>query len=78
MAPPEYNQFLLLQREENKLLNSKVSSNNHLLDTVTTWWQDNDSVVTVNNCRQLRDYTTTGSSVTMLPAVIDGDYTIIV
>ena len=50
----------------------------HLLDTVTTQWLDVDSdgVVTVHNCRQHGVYTAIDSSVTVLPAVVDSDYTI--
>ena len=29
----------------------------HLRSTVTTWWLDSDSVVTVDNCQQQGDYT---------------------
>ena len=35
-----------------------------------------DSVVTVENCQQHGDYTASGSSITMLPVVINGDYTV--
>ena len=46
---------------------------NHVLDTVTTWWLDSDSVVTVANCQQHDDQATNGSVVTMLPAVNNSD-----
>ena len=50
--------------------NSYYVSN--LQGTVTTLWLDSDSVVTVANCRhwQHSDYTTIGSSVTVLPVVL--------
>ena len=42
----------------------------HLLDTVTTQWLDNDSVVTVDNFRQYGDIYDANDSVdTVLPAV---------
>ena len=50
----------------------------HLLATVTTQWLDGDSVVTVHICKQHSDYTAIGSSVTMLLAVVNGDYTVTV
>ena len=50
----------------------------HLLATVTTQWLEGDGVVTVHNCQQHGDYTAIGSSVTMLPAVVNYDYTITV
>ena len=50
----------------------------NLLDTVTTMWLDSDSVVTVDNCRQSGDCAAIGSEVTVLPAVDNGDYTVIV
>ena len=40
-----------------------------------TWQLDSDSVVTVVNCQLHSDYIAIGSSVTMLPVVIIGDYT---
>ena len=49
-----------------------------LLDTVAIQWLDSDSVVTVVNCLQRGVYTAIGSSVTMLLAVIKGDYTVTV
>ena len=42
----------------------------HLLDMVITQWQNSDSVVTVANCWQHRDWAAKGSVVTMLLAVI--------
>ena len=42
------------------------------------WLLDSDSVVSVFNYRQYGDYTAIGSSVTMLPAVINVDYTVTV
>ena len=48
----------------------------HLLDTVTTWWLDSDSLVTVGKCLQHSDYTATGTSVTMLPAINNSDHTL--
>ena len=39
---------------------------------------DSDSVVTVVNCQQHDDYTAICSSVTVLPAVVNGDYTVTV
>ena len=47
-----------------------------LLDTVTTWWLDYDSVVIIVNCWQHSDYNAIGSSVNVLPAVINSDYTV--
>ena len=50
----------------------------HLLGTVTTKWLDSDSVVTVVNCWQHGDYTAIGSLLTVLLAVVNGDYTVTV
>ena len=53
----------------------------HLLGTVTTPSLDSDGVVTVVNCQQhsdYGDYTAIGSLVTVLPADVNGDYTVIV
>ena len=41
-------------------------------------WLDDDDVVTIVNCRQHGDYTAIGSSVTVLPAVVNSHYTIVV
>ena len=51
----------------------------HLQDEVTTRWLDSDSVVT-GNYQQHGDYmyTAIGSSVTVLPEVSNGDYTVTV
>ena len=48
----------------------------HLLGTVTTQWLDSDSVVTVDNCQQHGDWAASGSVVTVLLAVNNGDYTV--
>ena len=45
---------------------------------VTTQWLDSDYVVTVVNFRQNGDYIAIGSSVTVLPAVSNGDKTVTV
>ena len=50
----------------------------HLLGTVTTWWLDSDSIVTVANCRQHGDWAANCSVVTVLLAVNNGDYTVTV
>ena len=49
-----------------------------LLDTVTTQWLDKDSVITVVNYQQHGDYTAISSSVTVLPVIINIDYTVTV
>ena len=54
------------------------SSISHLLDTVTTQLLDSVSVVTDVYCRQQGDYTAIGIPVTVLPAVINEDYTVTV
>ena len=46
--------------------------------TVTTWWLDTDSLVTVGNCRQHGDWAANGSVVTVLPGVKNSDYTVTV
>ena len=75
----------LLQNVGNSLCKvptSKISTQqisysiSHLLGTVTTLWLDSDRVVPVDDCRQSGDYTAVGSSVTALPAVINGHYTV--
>ena len=50
----------------------------HLWGTVTTQWQDSESVVTVANCRQHSDKAANGSVVTVQPAVNNGDYNVTV
>ena len=57
---------------------SLILSVSHLLDTLTTWWLDCDSVVTIDNCQKHSYYTAIGSLVTMLPATIKIDYTVTV
>ena len=48
----------------------------HLIDTVTTWWLDSDSEVTLANCWQHSDWVANGSVVTVLPVVNNSDYTV--
>ena len=48
----------------------------HLLGTVTILWLDSDCIVTVDSCRQHGDYNAIGSSVTVLPAVVNRHYTV--
>ena len=64
------------------ILNFKSTKQNtysirYLLDTVTTQWLDSDSV-TSNIWWQLDNWVANGSVVTMLPAVVNGDYTVTV
>ena len=49
-----------------------------LQDIVTTWWLDGDSLVTIANCQQHGDWAANGSVVTVLLAVVNGDYTVTV
>ena len=66
-----------MTRDSSKSSNLANSySISHLLATVTTQWLDGEGVVTVHNCRQHSDYTASGSVVTVLPAVMNCDYTI--
>ena len=53
---------------------------NHPQDTVTTWWLDSDSVVTVDDCWHRGDWAANGSTsvFTVLLAVNNGDCTVIV
>ena len=50
----------------------------HLLGTVTTLWLDSDCVVTIDNCRRHGEYTAICSSVSVLPAVFNSQYTVTV
>ena len=52
----------------------------HLLETVTAWWQDSDSVVTVDNCQQHSNLScaANGSVFTVLLAVNNCDYSVTV
>ena len=54
------------------------NSINHLLNTVTTWWLNSDCIVNVVNCWQPGDYNASGSSVTMLLAIVNSDYSVTV
>ena len=54
----------------------KHSKTSILSVTMTTRRLDSDSEVTIVNCRQHGDYTVTGGSVTVLPAVSNSDFTV--
>ena len=61
-----------LAAHNSALYTAKLQS---LCCTMTTWWLDSNSKVTVVNCRQHGDWAANGSVVTVLPAINNIDFT---
>ena len=64
---PSLHQIFCPSTLANTFLQQNFYSISHLLDQMTTQWLD--IVVTIDNCKQHRDWATNGSVVTVLPAV---------